>query len=140
MVVDELVGVAVAGADEHVEPFGFGQGRKCGDEVVGLEPVPLDTDDSQRLEHLLDQADLAAELTGRAGPVGLVLGERFVAERVPGHVERHRDVGGLLVAHDVDQHGGEAVDGIRRLARGRGEVLDGQGIERPVCQRVPVKQ
>ena len=55
----------------------------------------------------------------------------------PGHVERHRHVRRLLVAQDVDEHRGEAVDGVGRLTGGGGEVLDGQGEERSVGQECP---
>ena len=55
-------------------------------------------------------------------------------------VERDRDVGRLLVAQHVDQHRGEAVDGVRDLARGGREVLDGQGEERAVGHRVAVDE
>jgi hypothetical protein len=96
--------------------------------------------DTERVEHLEDQAELAAEV-GRGLPaVGLVLDVRLVPEGRLAAVERHRDVGRLLVAQDVDEHGGEPVHGVRRLARGGREVLGRQGEERPVGERVPVEQ
>ena len=47
---------------------------------------------------------------------------------------------GCLVAQHVDEHRGEAVDGVGVLTRRRREVLDGQREERPVGQRVAVEQ
>ena len=47
---------------------------------------------------------------------------------------------GLLVAQRVDQHRGEAVDRVGRLAGGGREVLHRQREERPVGQRVTVEQ
>ena len=50
------------------------------------------------------------------------------------------DVGGLLVAQHVDQHRGEAVDGVGVLTgRGR-EVLHREREERAVGQRVTVEE
>ena len=51
-----------------------------------------------------------------------------------------RDVGRDLVAQHVDQHRGEAVDGVGVLPRGGGEVLHREGEERPVGQGVAVQQ
>ena len=50
------------------------------------------------------------------------------------------DVGGRLVAQHVDQHRGEAVDGVRVLAGARREVLDREGEEGAVGQRVSVEE
>ena len=96
--------------------------------------------DAQGVEHLLDQADLALELVGRLGAVGLVLGVLLGAEGLRGHVEGDREVGRQLVAQRVDEHRGEAVDRVGRLTgRGR-EVLHRQRVEGAVGQRVAVEQ
>ena len=95
----------------------------------------------QRVEHLLDQRQLAAEL-GRASCCASPCTRRTRSqpEGLPGHVEGHGDVGRLLVAQHVDQHRGEAVDRVGVLAgRGR-EVLHRQREERAVGQRVAVEQ
>lgn len=79
--------------------------------------------------------------SGVALRVGLVLREPLGAEGLPGHVERGGDMGGRLVAQQVDQHRGEArrprwwsksVLGL--------EVLRGQCVERPEGQRIAVQQ
>ena len=57
--------------------------------------------------------------SGVVGAVGLVLGVRLGAEGLAGDVEGDRDVRGLLVAQQVDQHRGEAVDRVGGLP-GRG--------------------
>ena len=77
---------------------------------------------------------------GRLVALGLVLGVLREPEGLPGHVEGDRDVGRLLVAQHVDQHRGEAVDGVGVLAGGGREVLDRQREERAVGQRVAVEQ
>ncbi|GGT54426.1 hypothetical protein GCM10010177_08460 [Actinomadura citrea] len=139
-VVDQLERVAVAGDDEGLHPGAGGLDGQRGDDVVRLEPGDRQPRDAQRVQHLEDQADLAAELVGRLLPARLVLHVLLVPERRLGAVERHRDVGRLLVAQDVDEHRGEAVHGVGRLPVGRGEVLHGQREERPVGQGMAVEQ
>jgi hypothetical protein len=61
-VADELERVAVAGADQHLHalrPALLGEG---GDDVVRLVPLLLQHRDAQRLEDLLDEADLPVEV------------------------------------------------------------------------------
>jgi hypothetical protein len=91
--------------------------------VVGLEAVDLDVRDPQRVEHLVQQRDLTFELVGCRRTAGLVLGVGSQAGRLAADVEGHGDMGRHLVAQDVDQHRGEAVDRIGVLTCGRGEVL-----------------
>ena len=138
LVADQLEHVAVATADQHLEAGVAGPAGERRDDVVGLVAGLLHHRDAQRRQHLLDQADLPLERRRARRPAGLVLGVLLGAERVPGDVEGDRDVRGLLVAQHVDQHGGEAVDGVRHLPGLRGQVR-GQGEERPVGERVPVQ-
>ena len=138
-VLDELVAVTVAGDDEDVVTAIAGLGGERGDDVVGLEARRLEHRDVEDLDHLADQADLLAEDVGCLAPVGLVGGQRLVAEGRLGPVERDREMVGLVVADQVHQHRGEAEDGVRHLPRRRGEV-GGQGEEGTVGQRVAVDQ
>jgi hypothetical protein len=140
VVADELERVAVAAGDQHPEALGLGLGDQRRDDVVGLEVVDREERDRQRRQHVLDQVDLAAELVRRRRPVRLVLGVALGAERDAGDVEGHRHVCGRLVAHQVDEHRREAVDGVRGLPGAGAEILRGQGEERPVGQRVAVEQ
>ena len=96
--------------------------------------------DAQRVEHLADQLDLAAEVFRRLAAAGLVLGVGLAAEGLPRHVEGDRDVGRLLVAQQVDQHRGEPEDGVGGLPGGGRHVDLAQCVERPVGERVPVEQ
>ena len=139
-VADELEGVAVARADQHLEVVGHRLGGQGADDVVGLEADLLDERHPEGVEHLLDQGDLALELVGRLGAVGLVVGVLLGAEGRPGDVERHREVGRLLVAQDVDQHRREAVDRVGVLPGRGGEVLHRQRVEGAVGQGVTVQQ
>jgi hypothetical protein len=140
MLVDELERVPVAGADQHVDAARCRLRGDGGDDVVGLETADHHHRDAQRIEHLADQLDLAAEVVGRLAAPGLVVGVDLAAERLPGDVEGHCDMRGFLVAQQVDQHRGEAEDGVGRLSRGGRHVDLAQRVERPVGERMPVEQ
>ncbi len=140
LVVDQLQHVPVAGADDHGEALGRGHRGQGGDDVVGLVVLLAQHRDVERAQHLLDQADLTLELVGRGRPVRLVLGVGLGAEGLAGDVEGHRDVRGLLVAQQVDEHGGEPVHGVGELPGVGLEVLLGQRVERPVGHGVAVDQ
>ena len=140
VVVDELERVAVAGDDEHVEPVLDRLRRERRNDVVGLVAVELHVDHVQRVQDLLDERHLPRELGRGRRPVALVRRVQLRAERHPGHVERHGQVGRRLVAQHVDEHRREPVHGIGVLARRRREVLHGQGEERSVRDRVAVDE
>ena len=137
---DQLEHVAVAGDDEDVHVLRGGLGGQRGDEVVGLVARRRQPPDAERVEHLEDQAELAAEVLGRLAAVGLVLDVLLVPERRLAPVEGHRDMRRLLVAQHVDQHRGETVDRVGRLPGRGGEVLDRQCEECPVGQRMTVEE
>ena len=71
-VLDELVGVAVAGEDEDVVARLAALRGQRGDDVVGLEPGRLEDRDPQGLEDLAHEAHLLAEDVGRRVAVALV--------------------------------------------------------------------
>src|SRR5699024_2065420 len=137
-IVDELEGVPDPGADQYHVPGAGAAGGQGGEAVVGLEASVGEGDDAQGPQHLLDQRDLAAELLRGFVPRAFVVRVGLLAEGVAGDVEGHRHVGGFLVPEQVDQHRGEAVDGVGDLAGAGGEVLGGQGEEGPVGHRVAV--
>ena len=62
VVADELERVAVARADEDLDPLCVGLGGDGRDDVVGLVAVELAVTDPERVEHLLDEWQLTAEL------------------------------------------------------------------------------
>ena len=73
VVVDELDGVAVARADEHVESLLGALRREGREDVVGLDVLLLQHRDAHRREAVLQDRDLTLELVGRLGAVRLVL-------------------------------------------------------------------
>ena len=60
------------------KPSACGLAGERGDDVVGLVALDLEHRDLQGVEDLVDEADLALELVGSRGPVGLVLGVLLV--------------------------------------------------------------
>ena len=93
----------------------------------------------QDVEHLLDQSELRTEVGGGLGPPGLVVGVHLEPHGGGAHVERHREQVGVLVAEELDQHRGEAVDRVRDGPRAGRQRLR-QGEERPVREAVTVQQ
>ena len=109
------------------------------DRVVGLVVDDPDHRDVQRVEHLVDQPELRREVGGRLGPARLVVGVLLQPDGRPAEVEGHREVVGMLVAQQLDQHGREPVDRVRDLPGARGERRR-EREERAVRERVPVEQ
>jgi hypothetical protein len=136
----ELERVPVAGGDDDLHAQLAGLAGQGADDVVGLVAGLLHDRDAQRLEDLLDQADLAQERRRGLRAAGLVVRVLLGAERHPGDVEGDHDVRRPLVAEHVDQHRGEAEHSVGGLTRLGGEVLHRQGEIRPVGQRVTVEQ
>src|SRR5690606_7069379 len=56
-----------------------------------------------------------------------------------GDVPGHRHAFGVMVTQQLDQHPGEAVDGVRHLTGGGGQVL-GQGVESAIGDGVAVEE
>ena len=137
---DQLERVAVSGEDQHLQPVIERPVGPGGDDVVGLVALLRHERDPQRAQDLLDQRQLTLELLRGLVALGLVFGVLRQPEGLPGQVEGHPDVSRLLVAEHVDEHGGEAVDSVRRLPGGGAEVLHGQREERSVGQGVPVEK
>jgi hypothetical protein len=95
---------------------------------------------AQRVEQLVDELHLAAEVFGRLVPGGLVVGVFLVPEGRLGTVEGDRHVCRLLIAQDVGQHRGEPVDRLGVLTVGGHEVGVFERVERAIGQGMPVKQ
>src|SRR5699024_5242688 len=82
-----------------------------------------------------------ADEFGRAlVPAGLVLVVDAVAEGPARQVEGNRHMGGLLGGDHVDDHPGEAVDGVGGLSAAVAEAVGGQREERPEGHRVSVDE
>ncbi|AIH41939.1 hypothetical protein IQ48_05800 [Mycobacterium tuberculosis] len=132
--------VTIPGDHQHPVALVLGLGGQRGDEVVGLEPRLGEHGDAECAQHFFGDVDLASELVGGRRSVGLVLRVALQAEGLPGHVESRRDVRRGFIAQQVDQHGGEAVDGVGGQPAAGLEVLRGQCVERPKRQRIAIQQ
>ncbi len=132
-VLDELVGVAISGHDEHVVTPGRGLRCEGRDHVVGLEAAQLHHRDVQGVDQLTNQAHLLPEDVGCLGPARLVVGDDLVAEGRLRPIEGGDDLVGLMILDQVDQHGSKPVHGVGHLP-GRSRHVRRQGEERPVGQ------
>ena len=138
-VLDELEAVAVARHDHDLALARHRLGRQRGDDVVGLEARRLDDRDGQRGHDVADHVELRRQQPGRLGPPGLVVLEDLVAERGPRGVEGDREGRGLLLADQVDEHGGEAVHRVGHDAGGGGQRV-GEGEVGPEGERHAIEQ
>ena len=139
-VVDQLVGVAVAGHHHHRD-FWLGGSRFLddrGDHVIGLEPGNAEVPVAERVDQRLQVGPLLLEQVGAGGALGLVVRVHGLTPRVPG-VPHDDGRLGAVVGEDLHQHRGEAEDRVGRHP-GRGGDRLGQREEGPVGQAVAVDQ
>ena len=81
-VADQLVGVAVAGDDHHLDPLLARLSRQRGDHVVGLEAVDLDVGVAEGLDQRHQVRPLLAQQVRARFALGLV---EVVGDLAPGH-------------------------------------------------------
>ncbi len=139
-VVDQLIGVAVAGHHHHRD------GRICvprllddrGDHVVGLVPSDRVVAVAEGIDQRLEVGPLLLEQVGPRCALGLVLLVELLAARAA-RVPHHQRGLRAVVGHDLDEHRGKAKDRVRGLS-GAGRDRLGQREESPVGQAVAVDQ
>ena len=123
---DELHQVLVAGDDDHLPALRAGAPGEGGDDVVGLVSGKADGRNAHRLENAAHQGKLGSEVFGRRAAGRLVFRVELAPLRLRLLVEGDCQVRGVALADRPQQHGGEAVDGVRRHALPRGEM--GKGV------------
>ena len=136
--VDELVGVAVAGDDHHGDLALLRLHDERGDHVVGLEALDRDVPVAERLDQRAQVRPLQLQQIGPARALGLVVRGHLLAARqagVPHHDRRHLAV----VGEDLHEHRREAEDRVRGAPVRRRDRLR-EREERAVGERVPVDQ
>ena len=138
-ILDQLVGVAVAGDDDDRMLAVPGLGGQRGQHVVGLEPLGADHRDGQRSEQGPDHVELGREIGGGLGPAALVVLGDLVAEGPPGKIEGDGQPHRPVVPHQVHHHRCESVDGVGDHACGGGQI-GRQGEVGPEGQRHPVQE
>ena len=100
-ILDELVGVAVAGDQQDVVPAVARFGGQRGQHVVGLEPLDLDDRDGQLAQQRTDHLELGQEVGRRLRPPRLVVLDHLVPEGFSGQVEGDGQAAGMVVADQV---------------------------------------
>ena len=138
---DKLHQILVGGDDRHLRSCLAGQPRVSRDEVVRLPAFQLDAGDVEGAHRLADQRKLRQQFVRRIGPVRLVLGVEIVAKGALGGIEDHRDVVGVSVVQQLQQHVGEAEDGVDGRAVRPGErrqLMEGAEDEARAVDQVDV--
>ncbi len=121
-ILDELVGVAVAGDQQDVVPAVSRFGGQRGQHVVGLEPLDLDDRDGQLAQQRTDHLELGQEVGRRLRSPRLVVLDHLVPEGFSGQVEGDGQAAGMVVADQVVEHRREPVDGIGHDAGAGGQI------------------
>ena len=132
----QLQSVAVAGDKHGGQPRLLAPACERAENIVRLERRHLDDRRAHRPKQLLHARKLRAQpfVGGLAGAfIGVV---RQMAESGAVHVERHGEVARLVFPEHLQQHAGEAVNGVRRVALA--VVQLGDGVKGAVHQAVAV--
>ena len=140
VVVHKLQDVLVSGDDEHGHALLRRLPGDGADHVVGLVAFTLQNGHVERLHDLADALNLDIQLVGHLFARAFVVGIQLVALGQP-LVEGDGEVLGRIVGEqDVQQGAGEAVGGVGRLARLRGERVQREGKKDPVSQGVAINK
>ena len=122
MVRDHLERVPVTREHEHLEVLGGGRGGERGQDIVRLVALARDDRNANSLEDASDVGDLSVELLRGLVPAALVLPVLLGAQGRALEVEGDDQVGGLLLAHELDHGVHESVDALGVDAVGRHET------------------
>ena len=136
--LDQLESVPISGNDDDLPPLFFGAVGDGGEHVVCLVAGDAHLADLHRREHIVDQRELTREQVGGPVALRLVLRVRLRAERRSADIPRDDHGVWGLVAEQLDQHGGESVDGVGHLTRG-GRQVTGEGVESPISEAVSIE-
>ncbi len=130
---DELKHVLVGGDEHHLHRLAPHPVDQRAQHIVGLEARYLEEGQPERLEDALDEGDLAAEIVGHARTRLLVRRELLLAKGGARRIPRHRRVRRVLLAEQLQEHGGHSAHGVGRLALGVGEIGEGMigAVEKP---------
>jgi hypothetical protein len=136
--VNQLIGVAVAGHDHHLDPLLARLLDQRSDHVVGLVALDLDVGVAEGLDQRHQVRPLLAQQVGARFALGLVEVVGLLAAApagVPGDDHALR----VVLVDDFHQHRGEAVDRVGRAAVAGPDRLR-QGEEGAVGEAVAVDQ
>jgi hypothetical protein len=119
---DELEKVLVAAHDDHLNSRFHAHPRRRGQQVVRLVPRRFQDRYPEGIDQVVDDGDLGLKVLRHGGARSLVLLEDLVPGGRALAVEGDSHVFRLLVTDDLQQHGGEAVDGVGGETLGVGEI------------------
>ena len=101
---DELHHVFIAGDDVNIEIAFCGLARKAPDHVIGLVARAFDHGQAHGVTQAPHQRNLHGKIVGHGRTVGLVFGEKLVAERRTRRIEHHGYVIGLPLLEYFAEH------------------------------------
>ena len=135
----ELQLVPVARHHQRIYALLGGDAAHGADQVVGLPSVLFEVRDLERVQDVLDERELLAQLVRGRWTARLVLRVSFIPEGRRAGVERHRSVCRLVVSHHLQESCQETVCAPRILSGRCSEPFRNRE-ERPVHHGVPVNK
>ncbi len=108
----QLHEILVPGHHDHVEAGLAGLARQGADQIIGLIAGHFEGRNLEPVHDLPDPGELEYHILGHGGPVGLVFRVYVVAEGGAFHVETDRQVLGIFILHQLDEHARKTEHGI----------------------------
>ena len=123
---NDLHQILVARNDGHLHPFGGMLSCQSGNDIVGLVALKLQSRQVESPHQILDQRNLRHQVLRHGSAVGLVFRINLLAEGRPPGVKHHRQMIRRMLTDHLEQHVGEAVNGVGGLSFGIGQMADGK--------------
>ena len=137
-VMHQLITVTVAGDDDDVVTAGLALFGDGGDDVVGFPTDQFQLRHAERGHDFANETHLLAQDVGRGFPLRFVRWQCLMPKRWFRPIERHHDSIGLVILHQVDEHGGETEHRVGDLPRRRRHV-GREREERSVGERIAIE-
>ena len=128
--------VPVASDHHDIPAFLGGLVSHRANNVVGFIAFLLSVCQAQRLNQFVGQFKLGSQLLIHRRPARLILLKLLMPEGRSGRVKSHQATIRALLGQQANEHLGQAIDGIGRLAGGGRE--GGQGVISPMQQAIAV--
>jgi len=122
---DGLHQILVAGDDCYFQFIAGKALRQSGNQIIRFKTGLFEDRQIKGSNDLLDFGDLRHQIIRHRNSVRLVLRIKLFAESRSARIEDDRQVVGLLVADDLEEHGGKAIDSVGRKALAVGKMADG---------------
>ena len=138
-VAHQLITITIACNDNEVIAGTFSMFSNCCYEIVALETGLFPPDNTEHIKKFPNHSQLLKQNIWRFFTLRFVLGHSFVSKRRLRPVKNHYNAVWFMVAHQCQQHCGEAVHGICHLTTCIGHIFR-QCIEGAIRQRVAIKR